>query len=68
MISRQEGVIQAVIIAAFIFALLQVVLLTLLIHAINVNNEVHEAVYRSNKQLIEQVQQLLFLPETLEKQ
>lgn len=67
MISRQEGVIQAVIIAAFIFALLQVVLLTLLIHAINVNNEVHEAVYQSNKQLIGEVQQLLTLPEMLKK-
>jgi MFS-type transporter involved in bile tolerance (Atg22 family) len=66
--SRQEGVIHAVVIAAFIFALLQLVLLTLLIHAINVNNQVHEAVYRSNKQLIEEVQQLLFLPETLKKQ
>lgn len=65
---RQEEVIHGAIIAAFIFALLQVVLLTLLIHAINVNNEVHEAVYRSNKQLIEEVQQRLALPDTLKKQ
>lgn len=67
MMPRQEGVIQGVIIAAFVFALLQVVLLTLLIHAINVNNEVHEAVYQSNKQLIGEVQQLLALPEMLKK-
>ncbi|MGX9740421.1 hypothetical protein [Pseudocitrobacter corydidari] len=67
MMSRQEGVIHAVVIAAFIFALLQLVLLTLLIHAINVNNEVHEAVYKSNKQLIGEVQQLLALPEMLKK-
>lgn len=67
MMSRQEGVIHAIVIAAFIFALLQLVLLTLLIHAINVNNEVHEAVYQSNKQLIGEVQQLLALPEMLKK-
>lgn len=67
MMSRQEGVIHAVVIAAFIFALLQLVLLALLIHAINVNNEVHEAVYQSNKQLIGEVQQLLALPEMLKK-
>lgn len=67
MMSRQEGVIHAVVIAAFIFALLQLVLLTLLIHAINVNNEVQSAVYQSNKQLIGEVQQLLALPEMLKK-
>ena len=67
MMSRQEGVIPAVVIAAFIFALLQLVLLTLLIHAINVNNEVQSAVYQSNKQLIGEVQQLLALPEMLKK-
>lgn len=67
MMSRQEGVIHAVVIAAFIFALLQLVLLTLLIHAINVNNEVQSAVYQSNKQLTGEVQQLLALPEMLKK-
>ncbi|MEO3989664.1 hypothetical protein [Pseudocitrobacter cyperus] len=68
MISRQDGVIHAAIIAAFLFALLQLAALTMIIQAINTNNEEREAVYQSNKLLVAEVHQLLSELETLKKQ
>ena len=47
------------IIGAFIFAFLQVVLLASLVHAVNVNNEIQEGLFQSGRIMIESLQHIL---------
>lgn len=68
MTERPSGVIHAAILIALLFAFLQVALLAVLIHAITVNSEIHEGVYQSNKMLIEEVEHLLSVYETVKIQ
>ena len=47
------------IIGAFIFAFLQVVLLASLVHAVNVNNEIQEGLFQSGRIMVESLQHIL---------
>ncbi|MCF1533015.1 hypothetical protein LRN78_09570 [Escherichia coli] len=47
---RKIPLTHIMIIGAFIFAFLQVVLLASLVHAVNVNNEIQEGLFQSGRQ------------------
>ncbi len=50
----------AMIIGAFIFAFLQVVVISLPVHAVNVNNEIQEGLFQSGRIMVESLQAYSF--------
>ncbi|EGI28708.1 conserved hypothetical protein, partial [Escherichia coli TA143] len=49
---RKIPLTHIMIIGAFIFAFLQVVLLASLVHAVNVNNEIQEGLFQSGRIMV----------------
>ncbi|EFN7627850.1 hypothetical protein EGC31_12370 [Escherichia coli] len=56
---RKIPLTHIMIIGAFIFAFLQVVLLASLVHAVNVNNEIQEDLFQSGRIMVESLQHIL---------
>ena len=56
---RKIPLTHIMIIGAFIFAFLQVVLLASLVHAVNVNNEIQEVLFQSGRIMVESLQHIL---------
>ncbi|EOM4887253.1 hypothetical protein ACM2NK_03105 [Escherichia coli] len=56
---RKIPLTHIMIIGAFIFAFLQVVLLASLVHAVNVNNEIQESLFQSGRIMVESLQHIL---------
>ena len=56
---RKIPLTHIMIIGAFIFAFLQVVLLASLVHAVNVNNEIQEGLFQSGRIMVESLQHIL---------
>ncbi|EHR8838621.1 hypothetical protein ABJ851_004213 [Shigella flexneri] len=56
---REIALTYMMIVGAFIFAFLQVVLLASLVHAVNVNNEIQEGLFQSGRIMVESLQHIL---------
>lgn len=56
---RKIPLTHIMIIGAFIFAFLQVVLLASTVHAVNVNNEIREGLFQSGRIMVESLQHIL---------